>query len=372
MAHAFVSYVRENADQIDQLVLDLYKHGVDTWTDRDIRPGQRWKLAIRDAIKGGLSFIACFSAEAVSRDRSYMHEEITVAIEALREMPQDRCWFLPVLLSECEVPDRDIGAGHTLRDFQRVEMFPDWDRGVTSIVSAIRQTLRYEQPASPQSIEPRLLPLRNAPSPATVDAWRSVWAALFDLKTAGESLFTRIDERTMAEYASCLDVAIKHVGKSAFFFDQDDFEQLNDLLHDALLFQAGKATVFDALHDQRGVGWEYIVDAIRDNLAEFEAFCRLLSEIRNRYAVRMASSTQYLSRRGDPRSEQKIKVFEAAAARSKRMTAVRRAAALMIRRGEITLESECPRGHGNLREWEGVPRCWSCGWPWKDIEPLSR
>ena len=25
----------------------------------------------------------------------------------------------------------------------------------------------------------------------------------------------------------------------------------------------------------------------------------------------------------------------------------------------------CPRGHGMLRKWEGVLRCWTCGWPFK-------
>ena len=25
----------------------------------------------------------------------------------------------------------------------------------------------------------------------------------------------------------------------------------------------------------------------------------------------------------------------------------------------------CPRGHGALRMWEGVRRCWTCGWPFK-------
>jgi hypothetical protein len=59
MAHAFVSYVRENADQVDRLVLDLYRRGVDTWTDRDIRPEQRWKPTIRQAIRDGY-FIARF------------------------------------------------------------------------------------------------------------------------------------------------------------------------------------------------------------------------------------------------------------------------------------------------------------------------
>jgi hypothetical protein len=26
-------------------------------------------------------------------------------------------------------------------------------------------------------------------------------------------------------------------------------------------------------------------------------------------------------------------------------------------------EPSCPRGHGPLRQWEGKPRCWTCGWP---------
>lgn len=25
----------------------------------------------------------------------------------------------------------------------------------------------------------------------------------------------------------------------------------------------------------------------------------------------------------------------------------------------------CPRGHGSLRSWEGLPRCWACGWPYR-------
>jgi hypothetical protein len=371
MAHAFISYVRENADQVDRLVLDLYKHGVDTWTDQKILAGQRWKAAIRDAIKEGLAFLACFSPEAVSRTRSYMYEEITVAIEALREMPQDRNWFLPVLLSECEVPAYDIGAGQTLADIQWVEMLPDWDAGVTRIVTAIRQALRYEQPLSPKSTEPRLPPLRNAPSAEAVDAWRSVWSALFALKIAGEALFTRIDQKNMEEYATRLDEAIDRVGKCAFFFDKDDFQQLNNLLMDALQFQSGKASILHALNDQKPYGWEYIGDTIRRNLSEFEVFSRLLSEIRDRYAVRTASSTQHLSARRDQRNEEKIKSLEEAAARSKREVAIRRAAELMVRTGEISLESECPHGHGKLREWEGMPQCWSCGWPWKDLKAAT-
>jgi hypothetical protein len=368
MAHAFVSYVRENADQVDRLVLDLYRRGVDTWTDRDILPGQRWKPTIRQAIRDGVSFLACFSPEAVTRNRSYMHEEITLAIETLREMSTDRSWFLPVRLAECEIPDRDIGAGHTLRDLQWVDLFSGWEAGVMNIVSIIQQVLTYEQPLSPGSKEPRLPRLRNEPSSETLDAWRSVWSALFCLKIAGDALFNRVDQGTMREYATCLDKAIRCVGESAFFFDKDDFEQLNTLLQGALRFRAGKNSILDALEESHITARkaDYIVYAIKQNLDAFDTFCRLLSETRDRYSVRTIRSTEHPSARRDKRSEQKVKALEAAAERSRREGNIRRAAELAVRSGKITLTTDCPRGHGKLREWDGMPRCWKCGWPWKE------
>jgi len=87
MAHVFISYVRADADKVDRLALDLYRHGIDAWTDRDLRPGQRWKFTIRQAIRQGAAFLACFSPEVFERDRTYMYEEITTAVEVLRETP---------------------------------------------------------------------------------------------------------------------------------------------------------------------------------------------------------------------------------------------------------------------------------------------
>ncbi len=51
-----------------------------------------------------------------------MNEELTVAIEELRLRPTDRAWFIPVLLDDCEVPDRSIGAGETLRTLQWIKL----------------------------------------------------------------------------------------------------------------------------------------------------------------------------------------------------------------------------------------------------------
>ena len=89
------------------------------WLDRnDIDPGLRWKREIRRAIQQGAFFIACFSKEYDERDKTYMNEELTFAIEELRQKPIDQAWFIPVKLNKCEIPDRDIGGGDTLRDLE--------------------------------------------------------------------------------------------------------------------------------------------------------------------------------------------------------------------------------------------------------------
>src|SRR5438309_10689161 len=100
-----MSFVEENRDEVRRLCQDLQEHGVHVWLDREqIRPGERWRLAIRRAIEEGAFFIACFSSEYAARDRSYTNEELVLAIEELRKRPTSRAWFIPVLLSPNAVP----------------------------------------------------------------------------------------------------------------------------------------------------------------------------------------------------------------------------------------------------------------------------
>ena len=138
MPNVFISYVRNNSDQVDKLAAELRRHGVNVWLDRDdILPGADWKYAIRQAIRDGDYFIACFSAEYVARPLTYMNTEIGLAVEMLQQMPTGRIWFIPVLLSECQVPDRNIGGGETLRSLQWEPLHRDWDRGVHRILKAM-------------------------------------------------------------------------------------------------------------------------------------------------------------------------------------------------------------------------------------------
>ena len=90
----FISYVRENQEEVDRLCDELTQHGVRVWLDRnDITPGTRWRQAIRRAIHDGAFFIACFSKEYNERDENYMNEELVLAIERLRKLSTDRSRF---------------------------------------------------------------------------------------------------------------------------------------------------------------------------------------------------------------------------------------------------------------------------------------
>jgi TIR domain len=123
MTHVFISYVRENGDVIQRLAAELKSRGVIVWLDRnDLDPGMRWRDAIKKAIRGGKFFIACFSKESSRRDRSYMNEEMTIAIDELRARPIERTWFIPVLINETEIPSRAISRVEDLSDIQAVKL----------------------------------------------------------------------------------------------------------------------------------------------------------------------------------------------------------------------------------------------------------
>jgi hypothetical protein len=137
--HVFISYVREDADAVPRLSEELRKRCIKVWIDKNsIAPGTRWQRAIRKAIQSGDYFIACFSEHYAKRNKTYMNEELTRAIDELRKRAIDRAWFIPVLLSESEVPDRSIGGGETLTDIQQVRLYEDWNAGIQQILSVIK------------------------------------------------------------------------------------------------------------------------------------------------------------------------------------------------------------------------------------------
>ncbi len=167
----FVSYMREDASAVERLVADLQGQGVEVWFDRDrLKPGVRWRSAIRDAIKQGAFFIACFSENVSARERSYMNEELTIAVDELRKRPIDRGWFLPILLSPDAVPALAIGGGTTLRDIAPVALYDDWEQGVERLVRVIRPEASARRDTVGASPAPAEAPAGVGASPAPAEA----------------------------------------------------------------------------------------------------------------------------------------------------------------------------------------------------------
>ena len=158
MKKVFISYVHDNTSDVDRFCQDLNSFGIEVWRDRkDIDPGTFWEEAIRKAIQEGAFFIACFSKEYRGRKTTYMNAELTLAIEELRLRHTDQAWFIPVKLNECEIPDRDIGAGKTLRSLQVVALYEGWTKGVQRILKVVQpESLSGQEDSASEELGERL------------------------------------------------------------------------------------------------------------------------------------------------------------------------------------------------------------------------
>jgi hypothetical protein len=143
--HAFLSYVREDSAKVAQLQALLQDAGIPVWRDTaDLWPGEDWRAKIRHAITNdALVFLACFSSNSLVRDKSYQNEELALAIEQLRQRSPENPWLIPIRLDSCDIPDRDIGYGRTLRAIQHADLFDDYyEEGARRLIIVVKKILR--------------------------------------------------------------------------------------------------------------------------------------------------------------------------------------------------------------------------------------
>lgn len=140
MSHVFINYVSEDTRVVDFICKVLERNGVNYWRDKnDISPGDRWKSSIKNAIESGNYFVPFFTRNYVQKQNTVANEELIIAIEQLRRMPQNRRWFIPLRLDECNIPDRPIGAGESIKDLQYID-FPSlaWKEALRKFLISIR------------------------------------------------------------------------------------------------------------------------------------------------------------------------------------------------------------------------------------------
>lgn len=105
--------------------------GLQPWLDTEnLLPGQRWKVAVRQAIEGSSHFIALLSTHAVSK-RGFVQSEVRQALEILSEFPDNQIFIIPVRIDECK-PSHE-----RLKELHWVDLFPSFDAGVRAISAAL-------------------------------------------------------------------------------------------------------------------------------------------------------------------------------------------------------------------------------------------
>lgn len=127
----FISHAKEDAATARKLNNDLESNGFSTWFDeKDLLPGQNWKIVIRQAIKKCDYFITLLSDRSVSK-RGFVQAEQKLSFDVMDEMPESDVFVIPVRINECEIP-------YSLENIHYVDLFPDYDTGFNLILRGLR------------------------------------------------------------------------------------------------------------------------------------------------------------------------------------------------------------------------------------------
>ncbi len=118
-SHVFLSYSKQDVNQVRELYDRLVHHSVPVWMDeRNLLPGQDWESEIKKAIRKSAAILMCLSSKW-AHTRGYVQKELKLALDTLEQIPEGKIFLIPVKLDDCVVPD-------SLSHLQWVELFdPD-------------------------------------------------------------------------------------------------------------------------------------------------------------------------------------------------------------------------------------------------------
>lgn len=144
-AQVFISYASEDYETASKLFHGLRRvPGVVPWLDREsLLPGMNWEHGIMLALEESRFVVPLISTFSTTKE-GFVQREFKRIIERVEAAPEGRIVVIPARLEECRPP------AIPLREIHHVDLFPDWEHGVSRIVEAIR----YEQGADASRASP--------------------------------------------------------------------------------------------------------------------------------------------------------------------------------------------------------------------------
>lgn len=130
----FLSYAKENRDGVLEVYSKLKGRGYNPWIDvKDILPGEKWEVAIKNASKAATTVLLFLSKTSVEK-RGYIQKEVKNFLSQAEEFLDEDIYLIPVKLEQCDPPD-------TLEAYQSIELFsPDaWPRLERAIQESVNR-----------------------------------------------------------------------------------------------------------------------------------------------------------------------------------------------------------------------------------------
>jgi hypothetical protein len=112
----FLIHAHSDKEVVHKLYHRILNDGINVWLDAEkLRPGQDWQHEIRKAILKCDIVLVCLSRN-FNKQQGYRHEELKVALEKAKLLPNDEVFIIPVRLEKCDMPE-------SLRHLHRVDLF---------------------------------------------------------------------------------------------------------------------------------------------------------------------------------------------------------------------------------------------------------
>lgn len=144
--YAFISYVREDEKEVLKVCDILRQNGIEYWIDKEqLNPGDLWEMAVESAIKNGGLFLAFFSENSTQKEKSFMRQEIILAIEIAKQLPLGAKWIIPIKVSECSIPRYSLGSNLSLDRIHYIETFRNFEENITKLLNCLGHTISFEK-----------------------------------------------------------------------------------------------------------------------------------------------------------------------------------------------------------------------------------
>ncbi len=131
----FISYSHADKAFVDELALNLVKHGAHVWVDTwELNVGDSILNRVQEAIQSSSALLIVLSKASVASE--WCKKELNAGL--MRELDEKKVIVLPVLVEDCEIPL--FLRGQMYADFRK-----DFDTGLKALVEAVAKVTKIDQ-----------------------------------------------------------------------------------------------------------------------------------------------------------------------------------------------------------------------------------